>query len=198
MNELAGSILAGWSMGALIAHDMAIHRAKEGKLLPLVLIDQPVPHHNAHTHDSYDERVRGYIERIEVFTGETILTSALQEARVDYTVLHGQFIRLRLMPEEVSMDSFRSFLDVLVKHNNIISDFYPSVYHGPVLLLKASEKIMLKTSKPQPEYFLEDLGWREFCTNLTVSEVPGNHITMLTEKHTTQVGVLIQAWLSKL
>jgi amino acid adenylation domain-containing protein len=198
MNELAGSILAGWSMGALIAHDMAILRAKEGNLLPLVLIDQPVPHHNAHTHDSYDERVRGYIERIEVFTGETILTSALQEARVDYTALHGQFVRLRLMPEEVSMDSFRSFLDVLVKHNNIISDFYPSVYHGPVLLLKASEKIMLKTSKPQPEYFLEDLGWREFCTNLTVLEVPGNHITMLTEKHTTQVGVLIQAWLSKL
>jgi len=197
-DELAGSILAGWSMGALVAHDMAVLQAEAGNLLPLILIDQPVPHHGHPANNSYEARLQGYIERIEVFTGDAMQTSTSPEGKLDYTVLHGEFIRLRLMPEEVPMDSFRSFLDVLVKHNNIISDFYPSVYHGPVLLLKASEKIMLKTSTPQPEYFLEDLGWRQFCPNLTVLEVPGNHITMLTERHTAKVGELILTWLSKL
>lgn len=196
-HQLTSAILAGWSMGALIAHDMAILQAKEGNNLPLILIDQPVPHHGA-AHDSYGKRLKSYIERIEVFTGDSIQVTASENAPVDYTVLYEEFIRLRLMPEEVSMESFRSFLDILVKHNTIISDFYPSVYHGPVLLLKAAEKIMLKTSNPQPEYSLEDLGWRTFCTNLTIQKVPGNHITMLTEKYTARTGELIHTWLSKL
>jgi len=102
------------------------------------------------------------------------------------------------MPEEVSREDFRTFLDILVRHNNIVSDFYPSVYHGPVLLLKAAEKIMLKTSNPQPEYFLDDLGWRDFCPNLTIMEVPGNHITMVTEKHAARSGELIHTWVSTL
>ena len=99
------------------------------------------------------------------------------------------------MPEEVAMANFKHFLDMLVKHNNIISDHQPSIYHGPVLLLKAEEKIMQKTSSPQPEYALQDLGWSDFCTKLTILEVPGNHITMLTEQHVAVTAERIQHWL---
>lgn len=196
--ELTGTALAGWSMGALIAHDMAVILAREGKNLPLILLDQPVPHHGVTPSSTYDERLIRYLERIEVFTGEAIQLSASNEAKVDYTVLYNEFIRLGLMPEEISMEDFRAFLDILVRHNNIVSEFYPSVYHGPVLLLKASEKVMLKTSNPQPEYLLDDLGWGEFCPNLTIMEVPGNHITMITEKYAAGAGKLIRTWLSTL
>lgn len=196
--EISGTVLAGWSMGALVAHDMAVLLAKEGKNLPLILMDQPVPHYGANISQSYAKRLLSYIERIEIFTGESIQASGSPGNRVDYDILHKEFIRLRLMPAEVSMGDFRTFLDVLVRHNNIIADFYPSIYQGPVLLLKASEKIMLKTSNPQPEYFLDDLGWRDFCQNLTIMEVQGNHITMVTGQYASGLGEVIHNWVSTL
>ena len=118
------------------------------------------------------------------------------EKKLDYAVLRGEFIRLGLMPEEVAEANFRIFLDVLVLHNNIVADFSPSVYHGPTLLLKAAEKIMLKTNNPQPEYFLEDLGWAKYRAHLTIIEVPGNHITMMTEKYAVKTAELIHSWVS--
>ena len=193
--ETSTTVLAGWSMGALIAHEMAILLADDESALPLILADQPVPHPGAVNLESYEEKLVSYIERIEVFAGEAIKLSSTTYNKLDYAVLRNEFIRLGLMPEEVSGDSFRVFLDVLVQHNKIVTDFSPSVYHGPTLLLKASEKIMLKTNNPQPEYFLEDLGWGDFCTDLTIIEVPGNHITMMTEKYATKTASLIHSWI---
>jgi thioesterase domain-containing protein len=101
------------------------------------------------------------------------------------------------MPDEVVEREFRMYLDVLVQHNEIIADFNPSVYHGPVLLIKAADKIMLKTSNPQPEYMLDDLGWGEFCSDLTVLETPGNHITMMAGAYAPKTADLICSWMSK-
>lgn len=192
------TVLAGWSMGALIVHEMAICLADSRGALPLILVDQPVPHPGAQNVGSYEDKLISYIERIEVFTGEVITLSTTPGIRLDYAVLRNEFIRLGLMPEEVAEDNFRVFLDILVLHNKIVADFSPSVYHGPTLLLKASEKIMLKTNKPQPEYLLADLGWGKFCTDLTIIEVPGNHITMMTEKYADKTAELIQSWISAL
>ncbi len=194
--EISGTILAGWSMGALIAHEMAVLLAGEGRFMPLILADQPVPRPGVVSLESYEEKLTSYIERIEVFTGEAIKLSSTSDKKLDYVLLRNEFIRLGLMPEEVSGDSFRIFLDILVQHNKIVADFTPSLYHGPTLLLKATEKIMLKTSNPQPEYYLEDLGWGDFCTDLTIVEVPGNHITMMTDNYAAKTAKLIQTWVS--
>lgn len=196
--EISGTFLAGWSMGALIAHDMAVFLAAKERELPLILVDQPVPHYGDKASISYEDKLINYIERIEVFAGDTIKLSATPERRLDYALLRNEFIRLGLMPAEVTEDGFRDFLDVLVQHNNIVTNFSPTVYHGPVLLLKASDKLMLETNNPQPEYLLDDLGWSDYCKNLTIIEVPGNHITMMTEKHAAKVAAVIHSWISTL
>ncbi len=191
-------ILAGWSMGALIAHQMAVHLAGFVNNPPLILVDQPVPHPGARPLGSYEEKLIRYIERIEVFTGEVIKLSSTTEQKLELKVLHGEFIRLGLMPADVTMESFKIFLDVLVLHNEIVAGFTPLIYRGPTLLLKASEKLMLETNNPQPEYRLEDLGWGDFCPNLTIMELPGNHITMMTKKYAATVAEVIQSWLESL
>lgn len=191
-------ILAGWSMGALIVHEMAINMANNRKVLPLILVDQPVPHPGAKNIGSYEDKLINYIAKIEIFAGETISLSATTGVKLDYALLRTEFIRLGLMPEDVTESNFRVFLDILVLHNRIVPDFLPSIYHGPTLLLKAADKLMLKTNEPQPEYFLTDLGWGDFCTDLTIIEVPGNHITMMTEKHAPRTAKMIQSWVSSL
>ena len=194
--EVEGTVLAGWSMGALIAHDMAVLLADEGRALPLILVDQPVPNHTPKDEELYETRIISYIERIEIFVGEKIALSADGSEKLDYGVLRSEFIRMGLMPVAVAEEEFKVFLDVLVRHNRIISDFYPSMYSGPVLLLKAADKIMLKTSNHQPEYKLDDLGWGEFCSNLTVLEAPGNHITMMSGKYSSKTAELIRTWIA--
>ena len=196
--EQSVSVLAGWSMGALIAHEMAVVFAEKGVEHPLILVDQPIPHNEPQATKTYEESLLNYIEKIEVFTDDHIHLPEMAEGKIDYDSLYREFIRLDLMPEEVAMANFKNFLDMLVKHNNIISDHHPSIYRGPALLLKADEKIMQKTSSPQPEYSLDDLGWGDFCTKLTVLEVPGNHITMLTEQHVAVTAERIQGWLAQI
>ncbi len=190
---------AGWSMGALIAHEMAVRTAKEdGTERPLILLDQPVPNHEITQDQSYEDRLNNYIEKIEIFTGEKIEQTQNGEKGIDYALLFREFYQLNLVPEEVTVTDFKHFLDILVKHNNIISNFHPSVYHGPALLLKAQEKVMLKTHNPQPEYFLDDLGWGRFCTNLTIVETPGNHITMLNGEYVETATAIINEWIAGL
>ncbi len=192
----SNTILAGWSMGALIAHEMAVCFSAKGLQPPLILVDQPVPHHGYSIPQSYEKSVISYIEKIGVFAGEDIRLACVTDMQVDYGLLYREFIRLTLMPAEVTMAEFRTFLDINVKHNNIISKFNPSIYRGPTLLLKAAEKIMLKTSNPQPEYFLDDLGWGAFCPNLTIVEVPGNHITILSGNYAASTAKVAHEWIS--
>lgn len=196
-NLSPATCLAGWSMGALIAHEMAVSTAKT-TIRPLILVDQPVPNPETVQNLSFEARLGNYLEKIEIFTGKQIKRSKAGKKAIDFDILIREFQRLNLVPEEVSVSDFKHFLDILVKHNNIISEFKPSVYHGPVLLVKAREKVMLKTNNPQPEYFLEDLGWGKYCTNLKIVESPGNHINMLNGENTVFAADIIREWISGL
>ena len=198
INKVDSNVIAGWSMGALIAHQMAVNNEKAAKLTPLVLADQPIPHIFTGQAISHEERVKTYIEKVEVFTGEPIEIVLTPDGEIDYSQLHTAFIRADLIPPDAGLEGFRSFLDLLVYHNEIISDFKPALYSGPTLLLKAQEKIMLKKSDAQPEYKLHDLGWGKLCSNLTIIEVPGNHMTMLNLEHVSTTSLEIHNWLSGL
>jgi thioesterase domain-containing protein len=194
----SGLVLAGWSMGALIALDIAAKFASENKYFPVILADQPVPNPENNKQQSYENRLLAYLEKIEIFTGQEIKQHINFGDKIDYAFLLKEFVRLNLVPEEVSFKDFKSFLDILVKHNDIICHYEPPVYNVPVLLLKASEKLMLKTNNPQPEYFLDDLGWGKYCPSLTIADVPGNHINMMGPENAAAVASCIEDWIKSL
>ncbi|MCB0665923.1 MAG: amino acid adenylation domain-containing protein [Saprospiraceae bacterium] len=189
--------LAGWSMGALIAHQVAIEQAKDTGISPVVLIDQPIPGRGK-TLLSSQERLLNYVEKIKIFTSQEVVVRYDNVGQVDLDSLYQEFKRIQLVPDEVTYREFSSFMDTLVTHNGIINDFQPSVYDGPVLLLKAADKLNLKAQNPQPEYYMDDLGWRDYCTNLTIKQVSGNHITMMTAQNVAEVVKTIKSWITSL
>lgn len=191
-------ILAGWSMGGLIAQNMATLFEKKGYTPPLVLIDQPAFKKDNMRPVSYAERLVTYLKKVYVFTNKNFNfdnVSVLSQS-LDYQSILDEFIRIKLIPAEVSVHHFKSFLDILVRHNEIVSHFRPKHYTGPVLLLKAKE--ILEASDTSEEHLLEDLGWGQYCPYLTISEVPGNHITMMNSQNAEKISARIQNWLREI
>lgn len=185
-------ILAGWSMGALISYQMACLFARENSLPPLVLLDQPAiskPHKEG---VSYKDRLFAYLHKVYVFTNQQFDEKILESDAIDHERILNEFIRIQLTPEETTLENFKKFLDILVKHNEIVTQFSPELYSGPVLLLKAKENLMVDEN---PITQLEDLGWRKYCSNLTIIEVPGNHITMINSKNSLVIANIVEQWL---
>jgi amino acid adenylation domain-containing protein len=184
-------ILAGWSMGALIAHQMACLFASKNKKIPLVLLDQPALSSQKET-VSYKDRLFAYLHKVHIFTNSQFDKKIIESDTVDYQGILHEFIRVQLTPEETSLENFKEFLDILVKHNEIVTQFSPTAYDGPVLLLKAKQNLMVDED---PMVYSDDLGWKEYCSDLTIMEVPGNHITMMNAENSKVVANVIEQWL---
>jgi phthiocerol/phenolphthiocerol synthesis type-I polyketide synthase D len=186
-------ILAGWSMGALIAHQIACLFALENSTLPpLVLLDQPAISNPQKEEISYKERLFTYLQKVYVFTNQQFDKKIIESDVINHERLLNEFIRIQLTPEETTLENFKGFLDILVKHNEIVTQFSPELYNGPVLLLKAKENLMVDE---HPITKLEDLGWRKYCSNITIVEVPGNHITMINGKNSVVIANVVEQWL---
>jgi amino acid adenylation domain-containing protein len=188
-------VLAGWSMGALIAHEMAVLAAEEGRTVPLVLLDQPVPDSSAPPL-GYEARVEQYLEKVEVFTGRRIGGHRGVDGGIDHEGLLQAFQHLDLVPADTGVAAFRAFLDLLVHHNAIISAFRPRLLHAPSLLLRAREQVRLMRQDAAPAGSA-DFGWGVHCARLEVGDAAGNHMTMLGSAHAAALAATIEAWLAR-
>ena len=188
-------VLAGWSMGALIAHEMAVLAAAEGREVPLVLLDQPVPDPAAAPLD-HDARVAQYLEKVEVFAGRRIGDQRGADGALDLERLLHAFQRLDLVPADTGVAAFGAFLDLLVHHNTIVSAFRPRLLHAPSLLLRAREQVRLK-HQDTATAGVADFGWSACCTRLEIGEAEGNHMTMLGSAHAASLAATLDAWLAR-
>jgi len=187
-------VLAGWSMGALIAHEMAVLAAEEGRRVPLLLLDQPVPDPDAPPVDA-GERIEQYLRKVEVFAGQPIRRPPPDTGDPAAWLL-AEFQRLDLVPPDTHAAAFDAFLTLLVRHNAIVSAFRPRPLATPALLLRAREQV---SAAPPPSHAGgADFGWRDCCSDLEVGEAEGNHMTMLAANHAAALAATIEAWLERL
>ena len=180
-------------MGALIAHEMAVLAAEEGRTVPLVLLDQPVPDPAAPPL-GHDARVEQYLEKVEAFAGRRIGEHRRADGGLDLERLLHEFERLDLVPADTGVDAFRAFLDLLVHHNTIVSAFRPGMLHAPSLLLRAREQVHLRRDGAAAAS-TPDFGWSAHCAQLEVGEAAGNHMTMLGTGHSAALAATLDAWL---
>ncbi len=132
---------------------------------------------------------------MHIFTGGQFNKRIIEKDTVDHEGILNEFIRVQLTPEETTLENFKIFLDTLVMHNEVVTEFTPIKYDGPVLLLKASEHLMVDKN---PLTETKDLGWSAYCSNLTIEHVPGNHITMMNMENAKVIASTIEEWLKKL
>lgn len=176
-------VFAGWSMGALVAYEMAVQLEKlENKTSPVIILDQKAP--------GLITELRNLavtpLERLVVFAGK-VEHLAGRKMNITKTVLENlstleqselfleEFKKNGMVPGDLKTADFHGFLEKMILHNEITMDYRAEKYNGNVLLIKADDSTFAtKHFENEVSY-----GWSNYAEDIEIVNVPGNHITMM-------------------
>ncbi|MET3130772.1 amino acid adenylation domain-containing protein [Oxalobacteraceae bacterium GrIS 1.11] len=172
-------LLGGWSMGALVAFEMAHCYARERGQFPVVaILDQLAPDRARDSGDDDLARLLAFAKKASLFAGadfkisEEMLLGRTPEQQA--ALFLECFRRHRLVPETTRLHDFQGFLTLMLAHNRMTMEYCPAVYPGKLLVFRAEEALQLGVEAPA------DLGWQQFSSEkVTVIAVPGNHVSMV-------------------
>jgi amino acid adenylation domain-containing protein len=150
------TVLAGWSMGGLVAYEMAVQLARRtGVTPPVVLIDTQILAGSASAELSPDQA-------LEAFVADIASTLGLAPAELPRDLD-------RLGPV-VGLDRSRLShrFDIMRANAALAARYVPPRYPGPVDFVAAAERPDTTAA-----------AWRSCAERLTVTTVPGDHYTAL-------------------
>lgn len=175
-------LLGGWSVGGLIAFEMARQiEASNQRLDLLALIDVIAPDRNNPDLYDYEDEVALMLTfahnlgvPVERFTVSTELFQSLgSKDRWPYLLSHAR--EANVLPPGLTTTQIQRLFDVFTANVTAAKNYIPKISKCPITLFKASQR--------QPG-FVDDgfLGWDGLSEAGTdVHEVPGSHFTMLRE-----------------
>ena len=186
---LPAPVFAGWSMGALIAFELArLWDARFGAPPTVAILDQPVNVDDATKDDVGDDdaRMLAFARKVselvdaDIGIGRTELDGRSTAERA--ATFLAAFQRHGLAPEGVAPEHFEGYLQLLLSHNRITAGYRPATpYRGRVVVLRAETPLSIEGVRTERAF---DLGWRNWCCGkLEVLPVPGNHVTMMKPPH---------------
>ncbi len=171
-------LLLGWSLGGVIAFEMARQLHAQGQTIArLILLDSYAP---AEVTEDEDEPALlaafaqdlGIAWRSVAFDREC-LNGLDPDARLAY--LHTQALQAELIPVGVELAQLRQLFHVFQSNVEALRQFRPQVYPGRLIFLKANDAPGNPPATPEAD-------WRKLALGgLELHSVPGNHYTMLRE-----------------
>jgi thioesterase domain-containing protein len=185
--------LGGWSMGGLIAFEMAQQLHEQGQevaLLALLDARMPIPDEKFAEED-FEARLLVDVDRyfglsldpqesLARLPKDELLTRVLEQAK-----------RASLIPQEIEISQAHRFIQLLKSDFRATQDYVLKRYPGRVTLFKASEE--LAGTSPDPT-----LGWNEWAAGgVEVHVVPGNHATMVYKPHVEVLAEKLRACLNQ-
>jgi amino acid adenylation domain-containing protein len=190
-------MLLGWSMGALVAFEMARQwEIRTGTALRIAILDQLAPHPtNLPPRGESDAALMlAFAAKVSALVGADIGIGPDQlDGDLEANFL-AAFQRHGLAPEDVQVDDFSRYLHLMLAHNHATGLYRPTApYNGDVLVLRAEESLAVGGSQVVRS---TDLGWQHWCSGkCTVVSVPGNHVTMMRAPNITRIAkALEQGW----
>ncbi|MEE1930235.1 beta-ketoacyl synthase N-terminal-like domain-containing protein [Streptomyces sp. TRM 70351] len=192
--------LGGWSFGGLLAFETARQLTADGHRVDLVaMIDCILPlteDASGRRHDPTARHQR-FVEHIERTYGTPLDVPWPRLAERDA----GDQMRLLVellrqaglgIGEAALHHQYTSAVDTQAAER-----YRPESYDGPVVLYRAAEPHALTVSL-DPRYLRTDhaLGWAEFCTDLTVVDVPGDHVSVIDPPHIDVIAAHLDAALT--
>lgn len=185
--------LGGWSFGGCLAYETA--RRLDGPVDLVVLIDTilPLPAEGKPA-DLLLDRFDRFAEHVSRTYGVpfTIPRDALagltEDAQIRW-VLDRLAEQVPDLGAGVLRHQYESYVDARVAER-----YAPERYDGRVLLLRAQDPHPLTTTL-DPRYLRTDdtLGWDEYCPDLEVARVPGDHVSMIDPPHVTALAAELAA-----
>lgn len=195
-------VLGGYSMGGMVAFEMARRLGTQGKHVALVaIIDTPAavaPVRGGADSDSLTAQ--------EVVTMGTIITgplgvdlglnlqeleAAIPNRRIDYLI--AALRARRILPPEIDSGLFQKLV-ATVKANDLAQRRYrPQCYAGEVSVFRAAERSPVLAEEAGPVYDEPAFGWQQFCTKpVRVTAVPGSHLRLMDEPYVQHLGTSLQ------
>ncbi|MFJ9779746.1 beta-ketoacyl synthase N-terminal-like domain-containing protein [Amycolatopsis sp. NPDC101161] len=185
--------LGGWSFGGCLAHETA--RRLDGPVDLVVLIDSILPLPAAgKPADLLLDRFDRFAEHVSRTYGVPFAIPRAELATLDEDaqirwVMQSLAERVPDLGAGVLRHQYESYVDARVAER-----YTPKRYDGRVLLLRAREPHPLTTTL-DPRYLRTDetLGWDEYCGDLEVVRVPGDHVSMIDPPHVAVIAAALAA-----
>jgi len=176
--------LGGWSLGGIVAFEMAQQLRDRGEEVALLtLIDSYAPT-VIDWHEDNDEtsllvhlaRDMGGLFGKELPLSADELQQFPPEEQLNYILERSK--NLNILPPEVSLEQMRHLMRVFQANREAMLSYIPQPYPGKIALLSASEKpLQVKLDPTQ--------GWGELATHglLDIQPIPGDHYAILRAPH---------------
>lgn len=204
-------LLGGWSLGGVIAHEMARQLQEQGEQVALlVLIDATAAPTLAAKFVRRIRRADDWQQLVlfglhlglpldQFVKSRRQLTSLPADEQLKY--LLESAIEAKKLPPNTELSWLGHLAQVFAAHTGLTKDYQPRTVHGRPLLFRARTPVTLARGFVEPflrrqPYVSEFLDWRgkifrsrtgkwkPFVTDgIEVHEIPGNHFTILEEPH---------------
>jgi len=175
-------LLGGWSMGGIVAFEMAQQLQRQGHEVGLLaLLDSWTPDYaNKNSRGDFDDTalLSRFAEELGRRFGNTLPVSydVLQQIhpleQMNYILEQAKMAAI--IPSDVGLMHLRPLLEVFKRNLQAIQNYVPQLYPNQITFFQASVKLSQDLSDSV-------LGWNDLTVKpVKVYTVPGNHYTMLT------------------
>ncbi|NJO98514.1 MAG: hypothetical protein HC764_23035 [Pleurocapsa sp. CRU_1_2] len=189
--------IAGWSLGGLIAFEMARQLQAEGFAVGLLaLFDSYAPVPNAYPYASDDDEglLRALIGDIATLEGNyevSKLLNTLDLSAIPLTqrksFIFDQIIQSKILGKEADYEQLQRRFDVIAAHQKAASRYIPKISDLELVLFRAEDQSRVPKCS-------NALGWDQLPVgNVEIEDIPGNHRSMLVQKQSIkQLSILIK------
>ena len=186
-------LLGGWSMGGVVALEMAQQFQAQGqKVALLALLDTRIPTADEELDDEeFDARL--LIDFVRYFGLSLDLRDSLarlpKHELLERVLEHAK--RAGLMPADIEVSQAQPFIELCKADFRATQNYLLHHYPGRITLFKADQELASTSSDPT-------LGWSEWAAGgVDVHVVPGNHATMVYKPHVEVLAERLRACLDQ-
>jgi thioesterase domain-containing protein len=199
-------LLGGYSMGGLVAFEMARQLQKQDEQVALLaLLDPSLPLSAPEDFEMDDvELLVGIAQVIERFLGKELAVSCteLRELGSDEQLnyLLERLKRIKFVPATAGVSVIRGLLQVARANGRATMSYVPQVYAGRTTLFRTNPVSAAEYRGELAELLRDPAhGWAALSLEpIELHTVPGEHITLLTEPHVRVLAEHLVACLGKL
>jgi amino acid adenylation domain-containing protein len=180
--------LGGWSMGVIVAYEMARQLADMGEEVAFLgMLDQgPVlpleklADDAAYLVQLFGEQVPMELDHLRTLNPDDQVAWVLEKAR-----------EVGFVFPETTFDQFRRFIQVLSTHTEAWREYLLRPYTGRITVFRAATQAYDHSLPP-------DLGWGALAMGgVEVHEVPGDHLSMIHDPHVVELAQKIRSCLEQ-
>ncbi|HLJ30566.1 MAG TPA: thioesterase domain-containing protein [Candidatus Angelobacter sp.] len=195
-------MLGGWSMGGIVAYEMALQlNALGDDLGPVVMVDTPARFESTTQEATAESRLANHLVLLGKIMARNekkhlqLSPNELEHADEEEQIRRFQrALRIQeIGPPHTDAAVWRAAVKTFLNNYRACRAYLPRPYAGKIVLMRATEVMPEKIESAGLAFNDPTYGWQPFCTEpITVHWVPGDHILMMSEPNINSLSKLLQ------